>query len=119
MERITPSITKGTDELKRLIDEHPDYPISVLVSPDGNEDSGWLYFCSDVSFEIGEILDCEYCDRNDEVITDRDRLREIVEDELFEAAHCLPGDGFKKAVDARIAELEPFWTKSILIHVSL
>ena len=118
MERITPSITKGTDELKRLIAEHPDYPISVLVSPGGNGDSDWLYFSSDVSFEVGEILDCEYCDRNDEVITDRDRLREIVEDELFEAARCLPGDGYEKAIDARIAEFEPYWTKCILIHVS-
>ena len=117
MKRITPSITKETDELKRLIAEHPDYPISVLASPCDNVDSDWLYFCSDVSFEVGEILDCEYFDSNDEIITDRDRLREIVEDELFEAAHCLPGDGFEKAVDSRIAEFEPYWTKCIFIRV--
>ena len=45
-------ITKKTDELKKLIAEHPDYPIVVLAGDEANDgDYSWMY-CSSISFEV-------------------------------------------------------------------
>lgn len=52
-------LTKSTEELKKLIAEHPDYPIVVLAGECANSgDFAWMY-CASISFGIEEILDCE------------------------------------------------------------
>ena len=107
------NITKNTDELKKLIAEYPDYPIVVLAGEEANGgDYSWMY-CSSISFEVGEILDTDYFDYNDETITDRDRLEELVEDRLYDEG--LEGDELDKAVKAKIEELEPYWINVICI----
>lgn len=106
-------ITKNTDKLKKLIAEHPDYPIAVLAGEEANGgDYSWMY-CSSISFEVGELLDTDYFDFNDETITDRDRLEELVEERLY--AEGLEGDELDKAVKEKIAELEPYWINVIFI----
>lgn len=107
------NITKNTNELKRLIAEYPDYPIVVLAGEEANGgDYSWMY-CSSISFEVGELLDTDYFDYNDETITDRDRLEEVVEDRLY--GEGLEGDELDKAVKEKIAELEPYWINVICI----
>lgn len=60
-----------TDGLKKLIAENHDLPIVVIAgqnATDGEQSS----YCSDISFYIGEILDCEM-PYMDAVETDRDK----------------------------------------------
>ena len=107
------NLTKNTDELKRLIAEHPDYPIAVLAGEEANRgEFSWMY-CSNISFEVGEMLDTDFYDYNDSIITDRDRLEEIVEDRLFDDG--LKGAELERAVQDKIAELDPYWIDVIFI----
>lgn len=107
------NLTKNTDELKRLIAEYPDYPIAVLAGEEANGgDYSWM-FCSSIRFGVGEMLDTDYFDYNDEIITDRDRLEELIEDRLYDEG--LEGDALDKAIKEKIAELEPYWIDVICI----
>lgn len=113
---LTYSLTKSTDELKKLIAEHPDYPICVLAGEEANGgDYSWMY-CSDIWFEVGEILDTDYYDYNDEIIVDRDRLEEIIEDRLYD--EYTDEKELNKAIEEKIAELEPYWKKVICIYAN-
>lgn len=107
------NLVKNTDELKRLIAKYPDYPICVLAGEEANGGNySWMY-CSCVSFEVGEILDADIFDYNDETITDRDRLEELLEDRLYDEG--LKDNELDKAVKEKIAELEPCWKNVIFI----
>ena len=96
----------------------------VIIGPCSadNEDSvcdyfGWTY-CSSISFYIEEILDCDYYDYNDMVITDRDRLEEIIEDRLYDDYHDKPEEEYEAAIKDKITELEPYWKKVIAIYAT-
>lgn len=108
--------TKKTEELKKLIAKHPDYPIVVLAGEEANSGNYFWTYCTDISFAIGQILDAEYFDYDDAIITDRDRLEEIVEERLFDTG--LDGEELEKAVKAKLAELEPYWTDVIEIYAT-
>ena len=110
-------VMKKTEELKKLIAEHPDYPIVVLAGDEANSGGGyyWMY-CTDIRFDVGEILDAEYFDDDDSIITDRDQLEEIVEERLYDTG--LEGEELEKAVKAKVAELEPYWTDVIAIYAT-
>ena len=111
-------LAHSTEELKKLIAEHPDYPIAVLAGEEANNSEyGWMY-CSSVSFEITEILNADICDYNDCAFTDRDRLEEYIEDELYDDYSEKPEEEYAAAIKAKLAELEPFWTKVIAIYAS-
>lgn len=115
-------LTKNTDELKRLISEHPDYPIVVLAGEEANSgDYCWMY-CSDIRFSLGEILTVE-APYNDEIVCcDRDSFEEEMSDWLF---YKLEGDGvdvdnmpdeeYEKILKEEIAKYEPYWKKVIAI----
>lgn len=112
----TYSLTKQTDELKRLIEKYPDYPICVLAGEEANSgDYTWM-FCADIRFDVGEILDTDYYGYNDEVFTDRDKLEEYIEDSLY--SEHLEGDALDQAVKAKLAELEPYWKNVICIYAT-
>ena len=69
--------TKQTDELKKLIAEHPDYPIVVLCNYEVCGDDSYLWwYAPDLHFSIGEILDCEQAINDEKVYTDRDDFEE-------------------------------------------
>ena len=111
-------LAKNTEELKKLIAEHPDYPIVVLAGEEANNgDYGWMY-CSDVSFGIEEILDTDFVDYNDCSFTDRDRLEEFIEDMLYDEYNGKPEEEYEKAIKAKVAELEPYWVKVIAIYAT-
>ena len=81
------SLAQSTEKLKKLILENPDLPIVVLAGEEANNGyCGWMY-CSSISFGLDEMLDCDYYDYDDAVITDRDRLRELIEDDLWDEYH--------------------------------
>lgn len=118
MNRFTEyKLSQKTDELKRLIAENPDLPIVVLASEEATcGEWAWTY-CSGISFGIEKILDCEFYDFDDTVITDRSRLEEIIEENLYDDYHDKPEE-YNAAVKAKLAELEPYWTKVIAIYAS-
>mgnify|MGYP003292389680 CR=1 FL=1 len=105
-----------TDELKRLILENPELPIVILADEDSsNADYGWTY-CSRISFYIEEILDWDFYDYNDTVITDRDRLEEIIADNLD--GEYLTDEEYEAAIKHELEKYEPYWKKVIAIYAS-
>lgn len=114
----TYALSFKTDELKELIKENPDLPIVVLAGEEANNgDYGWM-FCSSVSFQIEEILDCDYCDDNDCVFVDRSDLESHVENALYDEYCDKTEEEYEAAIKARLEELEPFWTKVIAIYAT-
>ena len=104
------TLTKESDELKKLILENPDLPIVVLVGEESyGGDYPWV-FCSSISFGIDEILDCDYYDYDDTVFTDRDRLEEKIADDLYEE--------YNEAVKRELEKYEPYWKKVIAIYAT-
>ena len=111
-------LAKSTDELKKLIAEHPDYPIVVLAGEEANGgDHTWMY-CSDISFGIDEILDTDFYGYDDTVFTDRDSLVEHIEDMLYDDYCGKPEEEYTAAIKTKMAELEPYWKKVIVIYAS-
>lgn len=111
-------LSQSTEALKKLIAEHPDYPIVVLAGEEANiGDHGWM-FCSGIDFSVGEILEADFYDYDETVFTDRDRLEEHIEDMLYDEYHDKPEGEYEKAIKAKMAELEPYWTKVIAIYAS-
>lgn len=107
---------KQTDELKKLIEEHPDYPIVVLVVSDVVCDDycAW-YYAPDLRFKIGEILDCEQDINDEKIYYSRDDFEEdisyMLEDEFAE----LSEEEFDKKVQEVMKEYEPYWKNVIEI----
>lgn len=119
-------LTKSTEELKRLIAEHPVYPIVVLADSELTSDYFWTYAAS-VSFRVGEILDapCPYDEET--VCTDRDEFDERLEDWLWDEVTQYDADGkphepseevFRSLLAEAKEKYEPFWKKVIAIYAS-
>lgn len=110
------SLIKETGELRKLILENPDLPIVVLAGQDATcGDYGWTY-CSNISFGIGEILDCEFYDYDNIVFTDRDRLEEYISDILADEYINGTDEEFEAAVKKEVEKYEPYWKKVIEIR---
>lgn len=110
------SLTKSSDELKKLIAENPDLPIVVLAGEDANDGYwGWMY-CSSITFSIGEILDCDFYDTDDSVFVDRDRLEEKVADDIYYDNEEASDEYCEELIKRRLEELEPYWKKVIAIY---
>lgn len=109
-------IAKKSDELKKLILENPDLPIVVLAGQDATTGCHAWTFCSYIGFRLGEILDCDYCDYDDTVFTDRDRLEEYVMDELCDQYDEATDEELNMLLKDRLAVLEPYWKKVIAIY---
>lgn len=109
------ALAKEADELRKLILENPDLPIVVLVGDDAaSRDQCWTY-CSSISFNIEEILDCDYVDDNDCVFVDRDSLKDHVENALYDEYCEKTDEEYEAAIKEKLAELEPYWVKVIAI----
>ena len=109
---------KNSDELKRLILENPDLPIVVLAGEESWDGDHCWTFCSSISFHIDEILDCDFLDYHDCVFTDRGRLEERIEDDLYNDYHDGPEEEYEAAINRKLQELEPYWTKVIAIYAT-
>lgn len=117
-----------TDDLRKLINQYPDYPIAVLAGRDANIDDywGWM-FCSSVTYSVGEILDCHHPIENpywetERVYTDREEFEEDYAEWLAERLtdrehEELSGEEFEKLVEERVKQFDKFWKPCILIYV--
>lgn len=113
------SLTQKSDELKKLILENPELPIVVLAGEEANNGyCGWMY-CSDISFAIDEILDCDFYDYDDTVFTDRDRFEEKIEEDLYDKfSVSISEEEFNEKVKHEIDKYEPYWKKVIAIYAN-
>lgn len=111
------SFARKTDELKKLIAEHPDYQICVLAGEEVKGNDFYWTLCTDVSFGVGEILDTEFYGYDERVFTERNKLKEYIEETMDD--EDLTEDKFDAAVKAQLKELEPFWTNVIFIFATV
>lgn len=114
----TYSLAKSSDELKKLIAENPDLPIVVLAGEEANDGYwGWTY-CSSISFDIGEILDCDFYDSDDSVFTDRDRFEEKIADDIYDENEEASDEYCEELIKRELEKYEPYWKKVIAIYAS-
>ena len=112
---------KQTGKLKELITKYPDYPIVVLVSNEVvADDYGWWY-APEISFGIGEILDCEQDIDEEKTYVDRDEFKEDIEYHLscYDEYENLSDENFDYLVEKIYQEYEPYWKKVIQIRASV
>lgn len=114
----TYSLTHSSDELKKLIFENPDLPIVVLAGEEASSYDFYWTYCSSVSCHISEILDCDYYDYDDTVFTDRDRLEERIEDDLYDEYCDKSDEEYDAAVKRELEKYEPYWKKVIAIYAT-
>ena len=111
-----------TDELKGLINKYPDYPIVVIVANEVVADYyyGWWY-APCLSFDIGEILDCEQDINDEKIYVDRDDFEEDVRDVLAddEALQNVSDEIFDRMVENELKKYEPYWKKVIKIKADV
>ena len=114
--------TAQTDELKKLIAEHPDLPIVVIVNAEvvADDDYNWWY-APDVSFSLGELLDCDQDVNDMKVYTDRDDFEEDLQNTLcdLEEFENATDEEFDKAVKEQLADYEPYWKQVIQIRADV
>ena len=114
----TYSLVQNSDELKKLILENPELPIVVLAGEEANSGyNGWMY-CSSISFAIDEILDCDFYDYDDTVFTDRDRLEERIEEDLYDEYQDKTNEEYDEAIKREVEKYEPYWKKVIAIYAT-
>ena len=112
------ALGKESDELKKLILENPELPIVVLAGEGSWDGDHCWTFCSSISFHIDEILDCDFLDDRDCVFTDRDFLKEHITDNLYAEYSDGPEEEYEAAIERKLQELEPYWTKMIAIYAT-
>lgn len=112
------SLTHSSDELKKLIFENPDLPIVVLAGEEASSYDFYWTYCSSVSCHISEILDCDYYDYDDTVFTDRDRLEEKIEEDLYDEYCDKSEEEYDAAVKRELEKYEPYWQKVIAIYAT-
>ena len=114
--------TKQTDELKELITKYPDYPIVVMVANEVVADDyyGWWY-APCLSFNIGEILDCEQDINDEKIYVDRDDFEEDVRDILAddEELENVSDEIFDRIVENELKKYAPYWKKVIQIKADV
>ena len=114
--------TAQTDKLKKLIAEHPDLPIVVIVNAEvvADDDYNWWY-APDISFSLGEILDCEQDVNDMKVYTDRDDFKEDLQNILcdLEEFENATDEEFDQAVKEQLADYEPYWKQVIQIRADV
>ena len=110
--------TKQTEELKQLINEHPDYPIIVLCNSEVCIDDGYhWWYAPEIRFSIGEILDCEQYVNDERVYEDRSDFEEDLTNNLADCGDYddLTDEEFDNLVKTELAKYEPYWKKVIEI----
>ena len=114
--------TAQTDKLKKPIAEHPDLPIVVIVNAEvvADDDYNWWY-APDISFSLGEILDCEQDVNDMKVYTDRDDFEEDLQNILcdLEEFENATDEEFNQAVKEQLADYEPYWKQVIQIRADV
>lgn len=109
-------VLTDTTNLKKLIMEHLDYPIAVFCGEDANCWFGEWTYASNISFGLGEILDCEQDIDEYRIFSDRDIFKEELEEKLWEELEPIAEEDFQKLLAKEIEKYEPYWKDCIFIY---
>ncbi len=107
------------DPVRKMILDNPDLPIIFLAADDACYYGFSYSFCSSVSVEIGEVLDCQQEIYDEIVFTDREEFEQAI----FDNIELLTGyddrdEEWYEAEAKRIAdEYDPYWRKVIVVKV--
>ena len=116
MNDISTGLLADTTELRKLIVEHPDYPICVLAGECANDGEYSSVYCSIIRVETGIILDCYQPVDEDIVFTDKDDFYERLEEWLWDTGDW---NETEEVFLAKLAEekvkYEPYWKNCIVI----
>lgn len=106
-------------ELLKLVAEHPELPVVFLVDVEGADpwDYSW-YYASRVHAEIGELLNNEFWS-GEEIINDRDRLEEKIEDYYYEEKGIEGEHELEYLVQEELKKCEKDWVKVIQVSASV
>ena len=114
------NILKKTDELKKLIEEHPDYPIMVLCDPEVCADDYRHYVAPDMWFSVGEVLDCEQPVNEELVYTDRIEFEEDLSEYIaLQYDDDVPDKELDKILEAELKKYESYWKNVIFIRATV
>lgn len=108
-------LTKSTTELKELIEQYPDYPIVVLAAEDAVSDDYSYTYCSEITFDIGTILDYEAICNKERVYSDKEDLIEDMRIYLEDEYEDLSEEEFDKTVDNEVAKYDSYWKDVIVV----
>lgn len=116
--KATPYLLTGK-KIKTLIAENPDLPLVFLASDDANNGEWSAMFCSSVSAEIGEFLNCKQ-EVNDEMcFTDRDDFEDAIYGNIVnsDAYYDHSAEWCEKEAERIAEEYAPYWEKCIIVTV--
>lgn len=124
--RKASGILADTIKLRQMILDHPDYPICVLVSEEANSGDYYWMYASDITFEVGEILDKQQPFNQEVIYSDRDSFEEDFEEWLWDDLHArLADEGndaemdeetFERVLKVELEQYEPHWKNCIVIR---
>lgn len=124
--RKVSGILAYTTELRKMILEHPDYPICVIVSEEVNNGDYYWMHASDITFSVGEILDKQQPFKEEMVYSDRDSFEEDFAEWLWEDLCTrmadegndaeMDEDTFQSVLKRELEQYEPHWKNCIIIH---
>lgn len=128
MRRPLGMFAENTDRLRKIILEHPDYPIVVKVDQEivGNENYAW-WLAPCISFEIEELLDChidnilnlEVDDLN--VFFDRYDFKDYIEDIMCGTCEFddLSDEEFNRVLNEEFHKFDDYWVPAIVIKAEI
>lgn len=123
MRRPLGLFAENTDRLRKIILEHPDYPIVVKVDQEvvGNDDYAW-WLAPCISFEIEELLDCHIDNILDievdlNVFFDRDDFKDYIEDVMCCTREFddLSDEEFNRVLNEEFHKFDDYWVPAIVI----
>ena len=127
MRRPLGLFAENTDRLRKIILEHPDYPIVVKVAQEvvGNDDYAW-WLAPCISFEIEELLDCHIDNILDievdlNVFFDRDEFKDYIEGVICCTCEFddLSDEEFNRVLNGEFHKFDDYWVPAIVIKAEI
>lgn len=116
MEKIK-GLANSTERLKELIKTYPDYPIVAVCGEDCSMYGCMWTFATNVTFAIGEILNCEQTINPEKVYYNRDTFYEDIEEDLYYRSGKMSEAEFLKKFKEEKDKYDPYWVNCIFIYV--
>lgn len=112
-------ISKPSEELKKLIEQHPDYEIIVCVGEDCNSGDYTYTFPSETRFVVGEYLNCQAECNDEKAYISRDDLEEDLSDYYADDQKykSLSDDEYEAVIKQKAETYDPYWKDCIFIMV--
>ena len=115
-EKRPTQLLHSTDDLRKLIMEHPDYPLLVLSRYNSNVRPFVYMPCGSISVKLGEFLDCKQDVDDKHCFTSRSEF----EDSIFYSMYR-KFDGSEQEleleIERKVMEFDSYWKPCIIVKV--